>query len=62
MKTLELQNTKTKDLWSFQKKIKYLITPPCEILHKKIKNPENDKKKIEDSQILKYKTKNFQNS
>jgi hypothetical protein len=32
--------------------------PPCETSHKKIKDPQNDKKKIEDSEISKYKNKN----
>jgi hypothetical protein len=34
----------------------------CKTTHKKIENPPNDKKKIEDSRISKYKNKKFQNS
>jgi len=51
LKTLEFQNIKTKDLPSFKKKSTYL--PLCETSHKKIKDSQNDKKKIEDSGISK---------
>ncbi len=42
-----------------EKQIPYL--PPCETL-KKIKDPENEKKKIENFEISNMKTKNFQSS
>jgi hypothetical protein len=43
-----------------EKQIPHL--PPCETSHKKIEDPPNDKQKIEDSEISKYRTKNFQSS
>jgi hypothetical protein len=98
LKTSELQNIKTKNLSSFQKKSKYLH--PCETSHKSLKipkmtrrklnilkfqntktkfskftcpisslvklhtnffeDPQNDKKKIKDSETSKYKNKKTQ--
>jgi hypothetical protein len=57
LKTLEFQNTKTKNLQSTQEKrhIHHFLT--CEISHKKFEDPQNDKKKIEDFRILKYQNK-----
>jgi hypothetical protein len=48
LKTPKLQNIKTKDLQSSQEENPIPHLPPCETSHKKIKDPQNDKKKIED--------------
>jgi hypothetical protein len=40
-----------------EKQIPYL--PLCETSHQKIKDPQNDKKKIEDFTISKYENKKF---
>ncbi len=56
MKTIELQNTKTKNLQSSQEEKKITLFPLCEISHKKVEDPQNDKKKIENFEIS-----NFQN-
>ncbi len=57
LKISELQNTKTKDLQSFQKKGKYPIFPLSPLVktsYKKFEDPQNDKKKIKDSRTSKY--------
>jgi hypothetical protein len=53
MKTLKLQNTKTKTLQSSQEE-KQICLPPVKLHIKKIKDPQNDKKKIENSRTSKY--------
>jgi hypothetical protein len=40
LKFSELQNTKTKDLQSFQKKSKYPISPLAKLHTKKLKTPK----------------------
>jgi uncharacterized UBP type Zn finger protein len=51
LKILESQNTKTKNFQSSHEKkhIPHFLT--CEPSHKKIGNPQNDKKKIKDSKF-----------
>jgi hypothetical protein len=56
-KTPKFENTKTKDLRSFQNKIKYPISPLVKLHTKKLKTGY-DKKQIEENR----KTKNFQSS
>ncbi len=59
LKIPKYQNTKTKDLQSSQEENQLPHLPPCEASHKKIKDPQNDKKKIEDSKISKYQNKKY---
>jgi hypothetical protein len=58
LKTSQLQNTETKDLRTFEKKSKYPISPLVKLHTKKLKT-QKDKKKIEDSEIFKYKNNFF---
>ncbi len=60
LKTLELQNTKTKNLCSFQKKSKYPIFPLWNFTQKN-QRPSKWQKKIEDSEISNYKNKKLSN-
>jgi hypothetical protein len=48
LKTLEFQNTKTKNPQSSQEENQIPSLPPCETSKKLIIIPQNDKKKIED--------------
>ncbi len=57
MQIPEFQDTRTRNLQSSQEETKIPHHPPCETSHKKIKDPQNDKKKIEDFRISKYENK-----
>jgi len=62
LKILKLQSIETKDLQTSQGEKQIPNFSPCETSHKKMKNPQNDKKTIENSGISKYENKKPSNT